>query len=50
MVTESAAYRVLARYRQRRRSKGRQGGAGGAAARLVSMAADQATRLARTVS
>jgi hypothetical protein len=38
MVTESAAYRVLARYRQRRRSKGRQGGAGGAAARLVSRA------------
>jgi hypothetical protein len=51
MVKESGAYRVLARYRQRRRSKGRQEGTGGAAARLVSLQrADQATRLARTVS
>ena len=34
MVTESGAYRVLARYRQRRRSKRGQADAGGEAARL----------------
>lgn len=35
MVTDSGAYRVLARYRQRRRPKAGQGDAGGEAARLV---------------
>ena len=51
MVTGSGAYRVLARYRQRRRSKRGGRDADGEAARPVSVqCAGQATRLARTVS